>query len=193
MQAILIGEDRMKMINAKLQTLKMENGKFFKSISGFSLIEMLVVLFVFSILAIVVTQTLSLSLRGSQKSESLGNTRENVAYAINVMDRLLRNSRSLTCSTSTGARLNYIDEHGNAAYFACVTSGTDTYIASNSSTQRLTVNNMRITNCNAVFTCTQGLDVPDEADISIAATDANNPGAEGSGITVSTKILLRNY
>lgn len=165
----------------------------YTSRAGFSLIEMLVVLSVFSVLIVVVTQTLTISLRGSKKSESASTSRENAQYAVNVMDRLLKNARSLTCTTSTGSRLNYVDEYGNAAYFACVTSGTDTYIASNSSSQRLTSNAVRITNCTAVFTCTKSANRLDATDITIVASDAKNSGVDGSQVTISTKILLRNY
>jgi len=174
---------------------KVQNSKF-KVNSGFSLIEMLVVLFVFAILAIVMTQTLALSLRGSRKSESSSNTRENVQYALNVIDRVLRNARSLTCPSSTPTnRIDYTDEYGNSAYFQCI-SGTDSYIASNSATQRLTSDKIKISNCATVFSCKDGksINIPDSLDISITATDATNgTGAEGSSVSLSTKILLRNY
>lgn len=167
-----------------------------KSVQGFSLIEMLIVLFVFAILAIVATQTLTLSLRGSKKSESVSKNRENIQYAVNVMDRLLRNARDITCATpspATSNRVDYIDEYGNAAYFSCQTVGTDTFIASNSATARLTSNTVRITNCSAVFSCTNGVGVPDSVDIRVIGQDANVVGAEGSTVDISTKILLRNY
>jgi prepilin-type N-terminal cleavage/methylation domain-containing protein len=191
------------MINAKLQ---MTNGKkkndhwplaIGHSSPGFSLIEMLIVLFVFSILIVVVTQTLTLSLRGSRKSESVGNTRSNVQYAINTMDRLLRNARSLTCSASTNSKLNYVDEYGNASYFECVPAGGKSYIASNSATQRLTSDTVIVSNCTdtakPVFTCNNGLGIPDSADIMINGIDANVSGVDGSSVSISTKILLRNY
>jgi prepilin-type N-terminal cleavage/methylation domain-containing protein len=187
MQAILIGENDMKKTTTKNKNLD----------NGFSLIEILVVLFVFSILIVVVTQTLAISLRGSRKSESVGNTRTNVQYAVNVMDRLLRNARSLSCPTSTISKLNYVDEHGNAAYFECVTVSGKSYIASNSASQRLTSDTVTITNCSdatkPVFRCTQGAGVPDAVDIFINGTDANVSGIEGSSVPISTKILLRNY
>jgi prepilin-type N-terminal cleavage/methylation domain-containing protein len=164
------------------------------TLDGFSLIEMLVVIFVFSILAVVSAQSLSLTLRGSRKSESLTEARENVQYAVNVIDRLIKGSQDLTCASTTPSnRVDYIDEYGNNAYFQCVTSGTDTYIASNSSSQRLTSNDVRITNCNQVFTCTDNTANPDSLDVSITATNANAVGADGALITATTKIFLRNY
>lgn len=167
-----------------------------RNLQGFSLIEMLIVLFVFTILAVVATQTLTLSLRGSRKSESVSNNRENIQYAVSVIDRLLRNARDITCTTPSPAatnRVNYVDEYGNSAYFSCETVGADTFIASNSSTARLTSDSVKITNCNAVFSCTNGVGVPDSIDIRVKGTDSNVSGAEGSQVDISTKILLRNY
>lgn len=163
---------------------------------GFSLIEMLVVMFVFSILAVVSSQVLTLSLRGTRKSESVGETRQNAQYALDVIDRLLKNARSLTCSLpapSISNRLDYVDQYGNASYFECISSGSDNYIASNSATRRLTSNTVTITNCNQVFSCTKGVGVPDTLDITISAASVNQTGAEAGGVTLSTKILLRNY
>ncbi len=161
--------------------------------SGFSLIEVLVVMFVFSILAVVITQSLAATLRNSKKSESSERGRENVQYAISIMERLLRNAQSLDCASSDGSKLVYKNERSADTYFACVTAGTDTFIASNSSSIRLTSNTVQITNCNSMFVCNTGVNVPDSVDITISAADTNAPGIEGGQISVSTKILLRNY
>lgn len=166
-----------------------------KNNKGFSLIEILVVIFVFAILATVAVQSLALTIRGTKKSESVIKSRENVQYAVNVMDRQLRNARSISCPVSgtQSNRIDYTDQYGSAAYFQCVTTGTDSYIASNSASNRLTSNEVRITNCATAFTCSTAVNVPDSIDIVINALDINSVGSEGSAVTVSTKILLRNY
>jgi prepilin-type N-terminal cleavage/methylation domain-containing protein len=165
-----------------------------KITSGFSLIEMLVVLFVFSILAVVASQALTLTLRGSRKSESVTQSRENVQYAVNVMDRLIKNAQQLTCTSSTPSnRVDYIDEYGSAAYFECITSSGNSYLASNSASARLTSNTVNITNCSQVFRCTDGVGIPDSLDVSITAVDSNISGSDGASITAATKIFLRNY
>ncbi|KKQ98745.1 MAG: General secretion pathway protein H [Candidatus Woesebacteria bacterium GW2011_GWB1_39_12] len=165
--------------------------------AGFSLIEMLVVVAVFSILAIVATQSLSSSLRGSKKSESQVIVRENVDFALSTMERLLRNAKSIT-SCSPTSTLIYIDEYEKPGVtsFQCITSGTDTYIASVSGSPavsvRLTSPDVRITNCSIFVVC-QNLTKPHSVDISIQAERSGVTGAEGSQIIESTKILLRNY
>ena len=127
------------------------NNKQRTNLQGFSIIEMLVVIAVFSILAIVTTQTLSLSLRGSRKSDAQSRARQNVDYAISTMERLLRNSKSIT--GACGSQINYVDEYDKAGRFRCMCSGSDCYIASGSANLRITSSEVTITNCSNVFSC----------------------------------------
>lgn len=168
--------------------------------AGFSLVEMLVVIFVFSILGVVTVQILTISLRNSKKSKSIGGVRANLEYATSTMERLLRNAQSLTCVLSpppptNSIRLNYVDEYGNSTYFRCVTSGSDTYIASGSAAAavRLTSNDVRIT-CSNIFSCTYPTDAPEIVSITLTGQDAElGTSVEGAGITVRTRLQLRNY
>ncbi|OGM23198.1 hypothetical protein A2865_00040 [Candidatus Woesebacteria bacterium RIFCSPHIGHO2_01_FULL_39_17] len=154
-------------------------------VRGFSLIEMLIVVAVFSILAVVATQSLSSSLRGSKKSESQVIVRENVDFALSTMERLLRNADNLNCASSDANTLVYIDEYGNSVRFDC-SSGS---ISSESST--LTSPDIEV-DCTSVFTC-NNTSIPHSVDITIKAERTGITGAEGSQITETTKILLRNY
>jgi prepilin-type N-terminal cleavage/methylation domain-containing protein len=155
--------------------------------SGFSLVEMLVVIFVFSILAILATQTLVLSLRGSRKSESIAEIRENVEFASGVMERRLRNAQSVNCVTNS--RIDYIDENGVGDSFIC--DNVNDYIASGSA--RLTSPRTMIDCSGIVFQCSQVSGVTTSVDISLNAQDAQATGAEDASVSVTTKILLRTY
>jgi prepilin-type N-terminal cleavage/methylation domain-containing protein len=173
------------------------NGKFVnsrKNCAGFSLIEMLVVIFVFSILGVVSTQILALSLRSSQKSESIGEVRANLEYAVSTMERLLRNAKSVDCDTSTLTKLEYEGEYGGNVYFELVSSGSDTYIASASSAVRLTSNRVKITNAE-IFSCNNDPPgVPPTVTIRLVGQDAAlEAGAEGASVTVETRVQLRTY
>lgn len=152
---------------------------------GFSLIELLVVISTFSILAVLVTQSIALTLRGSKKSESLYKVREDVSYAMNIMERLIRGAREITCTDSL--TLDYIDEYGADTYFSCE-GGANGYIASGSA--RLTSDSTNI-DCSLgnTFNCSS----PNYVEISITAESAEASGIEGSKMTSSTKILLRVY
>lgn len=172
--------------------------------SGFSLIEMLVVIFVFSILAILSTQTLLYSLRGTNKSEALGVVRENVDFASSTMERLLRNAQSLNCTSAT--QLDYQDENEQTGSFRCITtggtcsSGGDGYIASvSASTVRLTSQDVCVV-CNEPgkppFTCTIPADpkVPPSVFINVVGIHkTSGTTSEGAKVTSSTQVLLRNY
>lgn len=162
--------------------------------AGFSIIELLVVVAIFSTLAVLATQSVVLTLRGSKKSESLIEVRENVNYAMSIMERLIRNAKedALSCSDLV---LNYTDQYGNPADFTCE-GGSNGWIASSSA--RLTSEDI-VVDCssgggNVVFDCPVPLgNAPPSVEITITAEDANSFAAEGAQVTTSTKILLRSY
>ena len=165
---------------------------------GVSLIEMLIVVFIFSILGVVVTRTLALSLRGTSKSENVTIVKQNVDFALGTIERHLRNAQFLTCSGS-GNTLSYEDQWQSSTNvrFRCVSS-SPSYIASSSAVAgvpidvRLTSNDVDIINCTTVFNCNISTN-PHSVDITITAKRTGSSGAEGSQVTSSTKILLRNY
>ena len=68
------------------------NNKAIKRIQGFSLLEILVVIAVFSILAILTTQAVLLTLKGSKKSESLTKVRGSIDYSLAIIERSIRNA-----------------------------------------------------------------------------------------------------
>ena len=160
-----------------------------KKVKGFSLIEVLVAIGVFSIVALVTTQSLASSLRNSRKSDAISRSRQNVDYAISTMERLLRNAQDISCS-GDNRTLNYVDEFGNNSSFRCAGD----HIASGSA--RLTSNSVLI-DCSArpVFTCSvAGPTVPEAVEIILTAEDALMGNTEeGATVTSKTKVLLRNY
>lgn len=162
--------------------------------AGFSIVELLVVVTVFSMLAVLATQSIVLTLRGSKKSESLLEVRENVNYALNIMERLIRSAKQISCSADN-LTLSYTDFYGNSADFTCE-GGSSGYIASSSA--RLTTNDIVI-DCssgggNKVFDCPPSAgNAPPSVVINITAQSANTFAAEGAQVTTSTKILLRSY
>ncbi|MBI3443676.1 prepilin-type N-terminal cleavage/methylation domain-containing protein [Candidatus Woesebacteria bacterium] len=157
---------------------------------GFSVIEVLVVLAIFSILGVLATQSLFLSLRGARKSDTISRVKENLDYSVSIMERQLRNSSSVVSCSNSPPRVDYRDLLGMASYFSCDLTGG--FVASSSASIRLTSNNVIVTNC--AFTCTgaSGSTNP-YIDISITGRDANSVGIEGADITSSIRIYLRTY
>jgi len=157
---------------------------------GLSLLEILVSMSIFTILAIIATQSVILTFRGSRKSESITQVRENIDYSMSVIERNLRNAESITeCPLPNNQIVNYIDDAGNSASFSCdLAQG---YIASNSA--RLTSKDVNVTSC--IFSCELGnAATPDSILIKLTGVKANAEGAdETSTVSRSSRIILRSY
>lgn len=162
--------------------------KGFSFKQGFSLIEILVVISIFAVIGMLATRSIFSTLRSARKSDSLVRVRENVNYALGVIERQIRTAESVTCSSVTAQNLPYIAEGGVSTFFDC-TLGATGRIASGSAV--LTSNDISITACT--FTCTQATNNPPSINISITAEDNTSTGSEKGSISSQTEILLRNY
>lgn len=177
--------------------------KFFNvsKFRGFSLIEMLVVIAVFTIIIVIATQTLLFGLKNGRKSDSVGNVSESLNYAMDVMQRVLRSAQDVNCLGSTGSTLNFTSEYGISSSFTCLTDGASGfhYIASSSASTTVNLTSVQkidVTNCTTVFTsiCSAAVPpVPPEVDITLTGKDVSTSGGEGSIITQKSRVFLRNY
>lgn len=160
-----------------------------KLMSGYSLLEVLVVLIIFSLLAVISSSAILLALRGARKSDASARVRESVDFTVSTIERQLRNASSITsCDTES---IVFNDKDSNPASFSCMDSGTDTgYVASGSA--RLTADGVIITSCQFACNPEQGSNPP-SVDITITAKDRNTTGAEGASFTISTQVVLRTY
>lgn len=160
---------------------------------GFSLIEILVVISIFALIGILTTRSIFTTLRSARKSDSLVRVRENVNYALGVIERQIRSAELVNCATVTANNLPYIAEGGiTNARFNC-TIGVNGNIASSSGAVMipLTSGDISVTACN--FTCTQAVNNPPSINISVTAEDKNSTGVEKGSVSSQTEILLRNY
>ncbi len=164
--------------------------------NGFSLIEVMIVLTIFSILAVISTQAILTTLIATGKAQSATRIRNDVDYTLSSIERNLHKASTVTiCPVSDTNTLEYIDDYGNTTKFSCVNVGVedaDAYVASGAAMIRLTSKNTRITECS--FTCEpSSANIPASVTINISATDSRKTGIEASSVTTSTQILLRNY
>lgn len=150
-------------------------------LKGFSLIELLVVISIFSILAVVVTQVITTSLRSSTKSRSIIQVRENVNFAQSIIERKIRSARSVVCSSPQ--QLDFVDEDGVTESFFCDANGN--FIAYNSS--RLTSSDISVDCSGVVFSCFNPT-----VEISISASSVKASGAAGGQITSTFKVTPRS-
>ncbi len=164
---------------------------------GFSLIEVMIVLTIFSILAVISTQAILTTLTATGKAQSATRIRNDVDYALSSIERNLHNASDVTvCPVTDTNTLEYVDDFGTTTKFSCVNVGSgqdiDSYIASGAAMIRLTSKSTKIVQC--AFSCEPSTtNTPVSVTISIGATDARKTGIESASITTSTQILLRNY
>jgi len=163
-----------------------------KGNSGVSLIEILIVIAIFAILGILSTRAVLLSLQGSKKGDSQVKVRENLDYAVSVIERQLRNAGNITtCPNTDSLVISYSDSNDILSSFSCVNVGDEGYIASGSA--RLTSEDVAVTSCSFLCTAGTGVNTP-KVQIEIGAVDAGSLGAkEGGRVTISTEINLRTY
>lgn len=168
-----------------------KKSKYCLKYAGFSLVEILVVLAVFSVIGVIVSQSILSTLRGSKRSDSDSKVRENLDYAMAILERHLRNAKTATCTGTN--RIDFVDQRDTATYFTYNVVGsncsTDCFIASGSA--RVTSSDVKIT--AASFVCSAGTSaVPTAITITLTGEDALAQGTEKSRITTSSKIILRS-
>jgi len=158
---------------------------------GLSLIELLVVIVIFVALGILATRSVLTTLRGSRKSEATVKLRENINFAVSVMERQIRDANTVyPCPNPDALKIDYYDREGMISSFSCKNDGTIGYIASGSA--RLTTSDVDVTSCS--IACTPGSGTSTSyVDIAISAKDATYSGAEGAVFTTNTRVTLRNY
>jgi prepilin-type N-terminal cleavage/methylation domain-containing protein len=162
---------------------------------GFSLIEVLVAIVMFTLLAIVATQTTVSSLQGSRVSDAGTQVRENMEYALSVLERHVRNASSIVsaCNGSSVQTLTYLNEKGRQASFQCLTDASGTYLASNSATVRLTSSSITLTTCSFVCSYPSGASKPPQVTVNLAGKSKSTDSLSQSIVTISSSILLRSY
>lgn len=159
-----------------------------KKQSGLSLIEILIVISIFAVIGLLSTRSIFLTLRGARKSESQVKVRENLNFALAVVERQIRNAEDVNCTASTTS-LTYTALEGVQSTFACI-SGADKYLASGAG--RLTSTEITLASCS--ITCTQvDINKPPTVKISLVAEDNATSSVEKGSVTVSTEISPRNY
>lgn len=187
---ILIGEDSMK---TKKNSYR-DSIKF-----GYSIVEMLVVIAIFSILAVLSTQSIATSLRGSKKSENSISIRQNLDYVTSVMDRQLRNAKSIgptACwhPSANSTQIDYVDSDNQPQSFICDVSGSVGFVSS-SAIGMLTPPEVNITSCTTAFACNLGVpgSEPPTVSVTLTGTNTNATGADATTVTTTARILLRTY
>lgn len=168
-----------------------------KLFSGFSLIEMLITVGIFSILAVIVTQSLASSLKGARKSDNIGRVRENVEYAMNYIERNLRGAKRLDFDDNPVGGVDDRCGVNNSIYFYNNRGVSENILLNGTRLQHngqdITSSNIQVT--SILVSCLPGAGgEPDSISITVSASDSAVTGtAESATYTAVTQITLRNY
>ncbi len=156
---------------------------------GFSLVEILIVVLIFAVIGLLLSQTIILTLQTTKKADTTTRVRENVDFALTSIDRQLHSALSISsvCDGSKLTVLNYTDVNGSPGSYTC-NIGSNGYIASGSA--QLTSAQIAIIDC--YFICSKTNAAP-SVDVGIVASDKNITGKENATVSASTKIYLRTY
>ena len=153
---------------------------------AFTLIELLVVIAIFLAVSVVAGQTLFSSLRGSDKTTTLDQVRQNGNYAMNVMTKTIRNAKSASCPNATSVKI--VAQDNSETTFACGTN--------------ITSNGLNLLNPDATtvaantcsFTCVQAAGQPTTVQIKFTLNEAGTTSFIEKKATVpfETSVTLRN-
>lgn len=154
-----------------------------KKLDGFSLIEVLVVLGIFAVLTVLVSQSVLLTLRSARKSEAEVAVRSDLNYRLQLMQRQFQSASAITsCSDS---EVDYIDTLGVSAKFKCTGTSPNISIASVSGALSVSLDNpsIGITACN--FICTGAALAPTSITASLTGIYSKTQGIESATQNVS--------
>lgn len=151
--------------------------------AGFSVFEIIIVISVFVLLIAVANQSFFASIRGQNKSEVQTLVKQDVNYAVSVIERALHSAQSVTSCSATS--INYFDAGGKQQNFTCQNGSiysTGVSIISSSTS---------VSSCN--ISCLQegGLKTV-TLDLTLSQSGIFTRVDEKSTAQIKTKIRLRN-
>lgn len=157
--------------------------------TGFTLIEILVATAILGIVAVVGVNMFFSILRGSTKTRVLAEVKQNGNYALNVMERTIRNAKSL--ESHSEASIEILNPDDESITFSC----DDNKIKMNG--ENLISDKVEVLNCAGFFTVVEGEEGVRPAEVTIdfrlkQAGTAARPEEQAS-VDFKTTVTLRNY
>jgi prepilin-type N-terminal cleavage/methylation domain-containing protein len=175
--------------------------KSIKNNSGFTLIEILIVIFLFSLITMTGSNLLFSILKTTSKAQIEKEIKQNGNYAISVMEKSIRNARGIdtTGCVANQKQLTITNQDGSQTLFRCFDNESVAKIASDSSP--LTNANVTVgtpgqlcTSSSLTFEC-QSTSFPPLVKISFTLKQAKaNPSVENqASVFFQTTVSLRTY
>lgn len=164
-----------------------------KTETGFTLVEILVVIGLLAIVVALGSNMFFTTLRGSTKSKTLTIVKQNGDYALSVMERLIRDSEKVILCEAGMNELKVKRLDGSEIEFTCEGEGTaDSLIASNSA--NLTSSEVKVDSCS--FDCfSQGDFYPQVVSIDFTLSQAVETTRleEQAAVNFRTTVTTRNF
>lgn len=169
--------------------------------TGFTLVEILVVISILAIIVVAGSNMFFTLLRGSSKAKTLQLVKQNGDYAISVMERMVRNARNVS-GLGSSSSIVIQNPDGQQTTFECCGTSSDLMIASISGTltcqqARLTSGEVKVISCPFVFSVVPGVTGTKPAVVtikfSLSQAAVTTRPEEQAAIDFQTTVSLRNY
>lgn len=151
--------------------------------NGFTLIELLVVIMVLSFVGSLVVAILVTTLRGSNKTTTLTDVRQNADYALSTMAKMIRNSQTISACSDNNS-ITFINPDSGTTKFACQPAT----ISSNSAS--LFPPSISVSSCIISCTPSPGSGSPISVVVSFTVSSLTD---QNITIPFQTSIQTRNY
>lgn len=150
---------------------------------------MLVVVGIFSLLAVITTQVLTVALVGSRKSDSTVKVRENLEYAVSVLERHVRNAKDCDPLSPAGT-VTFTDINDQSHVISCTADPANGQIKIGA--DPLTSDEITISACT--LTCLPAsAGAPPKVFLSFTAQAKSTLSPDPNPVSISTTISLRVY
>ena len=158
---------------------------------GFTLIEILVVLTIFGIIALIGGQILTATIKGKNKAEATAKVKSEGNYVISVMEREIHSAQNII--NCTGNQIDYTDADGKQKTFYWDAQGSTIKSGLLSSPQNLTSTYVSV----ITFTLCSPPTSPNTVTIDFTLSKRTPSGStlrkdEQAQVNFKTQILLRN-
>ena len=164
-----------------------------KTVKGFTLVELLVVMGVFAIIIVTVNQILIVALKGSAKSQAISRAKLDGERVMETLERSVRYSKGVT-SCPGGTQLGYKDQYGVDANLVCTpaSGALNGSIVLNS--VAITSSDVKVKSCD--FSCDTSGGVPTAVKFEIIVVHDTVVGTsrveEEGEVHLKSRVELRN-
>lgn len=163
--------------------------------NGFTLLEIVMVFGLLGVISVLATNMFFSILKASTKARILSDAKQNGNYAINVMERMIRNSKRLvgTYPSDPVSSITIVSQDDNQTTFACMSQGSASFVASNGASL---VDSSKFSVSNCSFTIAEGESGirPPSVTIEFSIGRLGNRAEESLSATEFKAIVdLRNY